>query len=379
MPRSVFAPQLAVLSVLAVVALCGAGKRRPAAGPEPARMVAQWFERRGQTPPARDPRLTRVARENSLALAEIPGRPPSGATAYLEFLMQRQCVRDATYQAVAIRFRSPEQLQRQLADELTARAGSRWSHFGLATASRDAGSGVATLLLVRRRVHVTRARAHRGRLQICFRLPAFSRNPLIYVTSPGGQTLRARRGRSGCVSLPAPRTGRYDVEIMIEGRFGPTVAALFPVHVGVTPPALPVHRLHPAPRSRKNIEIQLFNRLNRSREEARVRGLSPSWKLARVARAHCRDMLRRGFFGHRSPGRGDLAQRLAAAGLDDLQASENLALSTSVGKAHRSLLASPSHRSNLLDPRHTHVGVGVALDRPRGLVYVTQIFATRTP
>jgi 1-acyl-sn-glycerol-3-phosphate acyltransferase len=57
-----------------------------------------------------------------------------------------------------------------------------------------------------------------------------------------------------------------------------------------------------------------------------------------------------GFFGHRSPRTGDLADRLAAARYRAALSGENLALSPSVHEAHRGLLASLGHRRNLLSP-----------------------------
>lgn len=41
---------------------------------------------------------------------------------------------------------------------------------------------------------------------------------------------------------------------------------------------------------------------------------------------------------------------------------------------HDRLAASPEHRANMLDPRFTHLGVGVARS-PDGRVWVVQVFA----
>jgi uncharacterized protein YkwD len=98
-------------------------------------------------------------------------------------------------------------------------------------------------------------------------------------------------------------------------------------------------------------------------------------ELRDASRQHSLEMLERGFFGHRSPWRGGLTRRLAEQGISYLEASENLVLSTSAERAHDALLSSPAHRRNLLDPALTHVGIGVAVDSGRGLLYVTQCFA----
>jgi uncharacterized protein YkwD len=162
---------------------------------------------------------------------------------------------------------------------------------------------------------------------------------------------------------------------MVEGQFGPEVAALFPVYVDVPRPALPVHKLYPNRGPQGHVEIRLMHFLNRSRRSAGLPSLSPSQTLASVARSHSQDMLLTGYFGHVSPTAGDLARRLERSRVPYQQASENLALATRPLQAHESLMTSPGHRRTILDPGATHVGVGVATDPARGLLYVTQIIA----
>ena len=83
-------------------------------------------------------------------------------------------------------------------------------------------------------------------------------------------------------------------------------------------------------------------------------------------------MLTRDYFGHISPSGTDLTERLRAGGFVVLRAAENLARSTTPSRAHQTLMESPSHRANILDPSLTHVGIGVA--RQNGELVVTQIF-----
>jgi uncharacterized protein YkwD len=163
---------------------------------------------------------------------------------------------------------------------------------------------------------------------------------------------------------------------MVDGRWGPEVAALFPLFVGVAPPALPVRKLYREPAlGPDEAEARLLALVNQARRAAGVAPLALHPTLARAARLHARDMQRHGFFGHRSPARGDLAARLAAEELAYATASENLALSSSAQRAHEALLASPSHRKNLLDPRLTHLGVGAALHPRAPLLYISECFA----
>lgn len=52
---------------------------------------------------------------------------------------------------------------------------------------------------------------------------------------------------------------------------------------------------------------------------------------------------------------------------------ENVAYNSSVNAAFDALVASDGHFSNMIDPRYTHLGVGVHIEN--GRVYVTQVFA----
>lgn len=52
---------------------------------------------------------------------------------------------------------------------------------------------------------------------------------------------------------------------------------------------------------------------------------------------------------------------------------ENIAYNTSISAAFTALVNSPGHLANMIDPRYTHIGVGVHISG--GRVYVTQVFA----
>ena len=344
----------------------------PAAATPLHSLVRKWSIKNGIDGLTRDERLDRVARLNSEALAEIEGEAPTGASTYLRFLLEREKINDAVVQGVVRRV-GREDAEAALRLALDSRRRFEFTHFGV-----GASGDLLTLILVRRMARVT-ARAKGGRLRVCVRLRAGSRvqRPRILVTRPSGATFeRAIRGRRGCTAVHARRKGRYQVEVMVEGRFGPEVAALFPAYVGVAPPRMPVHRLYPdRDCDRGHVEIKLMHLLNKSRSGTGLRALSPSSALASVARQHSQDMLLSGFFGHTSPTRGGLSRRLESSGLSYHHAAENLAVATRPEKAHESLMGSPGHRQTILDPRGTHVGVGVATDPSSGLLFITQIVA----
>jgi uncharacterized protein YkwD len=342
--------------------------------------LERWFARRALARPRPDPTLALVARAWSATLGE--GASGADASDHLDFLLERHAVRDAVVAAVAIPCRDRGELRGRLHAFLEERAAAAsHTHAGLALQPRSDGGALATLVLVRRRLEVSGIRAIVGQsLELCATLRSGVR-PQVFATAPDGTILersaRARVGERFCVQLGRARRGRYQLELMVEGHYGPEVAALFPLHVGVAPPALPVRKLYPAsaPAGREEVEARLLALVNRARREAGVPPLRGCPALARVARRHAGDMLARGFFGHRSPAGGGLRARLAVEAIDYLHAGENLAVASSPERAHDALMASPSHRKNLLDRRYTHLGVGAARSS-RGLLQLAACFAT---
>ena len=160
--------------------------------------------------------------------------------------------------------------------------------------------------------------------------------------------------------------GRYVVEVLSGDRYGPQVANLFSVHVGVPAPAVPEIRLlrqDPAGADSGDLEERLATLLNRDRARLGLDPLRYHRGLYRAARAHSEDMARRDYFGHRSP-EGDAGpRRLEQQGLALPLSAEVICIAASASKGHADLMRSPSHRRAMLDGRMTHVGIG---GRPRG-------------
>ncbi len=345
--------------------------------------LAGWFRKQRLPRPQADAALFRVARDNSKALAEVArkgrGTPRHGVSSHLKFLLLKHRTRDAVVQAVAFRFKDRAGFSQGMRDFLRQRAvGGGLTHYGLGVAGAT-GERVATLILVRRRVQVQTVMAAAGRpLRVCGRVLS-GKKPRVVVTAPGGAILQQAPvlpGAQFCVRFPKARKGVYQVEVMVDGPLGPEVAVLFPLHVGVPEPTMAVQKIYPpAARRRQRVETKLMRLVNISRRKARLPLLLPYRRLARAARAHSTDMRRSGFFGHVSPTAGDLSRRLTTANIDYAQASENLAISTGPVRAHDNLMRSPSHRRNIMDPKMTHVGIGVEADQGQGILYITQCFA----
>jgi uncharacterized protein YkwD len=126
------------------------------------------------------------------------------------------------------------------------------------------------------------------------------------------------------------------------------------------------------------VEDRILRLANAERKKHRRRALAWDNKLAQVARRHSLRMAGHGVFAHRDPERGDLRERLAAAGVSRPKLGENLHFSNGFNDpAHVAVegwMNSDGHRRNLLDPGFSLTGIGVARAR-NGTWYATQIFA----
>lgn len=107
-------------------------------------------------------------------------------------------------------------------------------------------------------------------------------------------------------------------------------------------------------------EAQMFGMVNKERESRGIKPLSQGSKvLVSVARAHCEDMFKRGYFSHYTPEGLSPFDRMTNAGITFLAAGENLALAPNVDLAMRGLMQSPGHRENILSTDFGRLGVGV--------------------
>lgn len=113
--------------------------------------------------------------------------------------------------------------------------------------------------------------------------------------------------------------------------------------------------------------------VNAERARAGAPPLSMDPRLVEVARLKSQEMIRLNYFGHESPTYGTPFAMLQRFGISYRAAAENLAGNRSVAGAHQSLMGSPGHRRNLLNPAYTRVGIGIVPGGPYGLM-ITQIF-----
>ncbi len=127
------------------------------------------------------------------------------------------------------------------------------------------------------------------------------------------------------------------------------------------------------------LEGDLFRAVNTTRVSRHLVGLRRDPGLDRVARAHSRDMARRGYFSHTTPEGLNPVDRLSRGGVTGFAlAAENVGMTDRPDpnrEIHDGWLASPVHRKNLLAPAFNVTGIGVAAAAD-GTLYYTQLYTS---
>jgi uncharacterized protein YkwD len=133
------------------------------------------------------------------------------------------------------------------------------------------------------------------------------------------------------------------------------------------------------PASLSALEAQLYDEVNRIRDERHLIRLERLGDLDRVALAHSRDMAKRGFFSHHSPEGASPLDRLQDAGIVGMRlAAENLGKTSEENPSLRIVehwLDSADHRRNLHAPAFNLTGIGVVRDATGALLY-TQVYVS---
>lgn len=136
----------------------------------------------------------------------------------------------------------------------------------------------------------------------------------------------------------------------------------------------------------EQFEVQMWRLINHDRlapssaGETKGRANPLAWdaRLAAVARQHSEEMAAKGFFSHQGADGSAPNVRVARAGIHCHASGENIAKYSDVAQAEAAFMDEPrfqyNHRSNILDPEYTHVGVGIAKGAD-GMLYITQEFA----
>jgi hypothetical protein len=118
---------------------------------------------------------------------------------------------------------------------------------------------------------------------------------------------------------------------------------------------------------------QLVQLVNADRAQQNLPALKWDPALAQAAQAHAELMVQQGQLSHQYPGEPDLETRAGQAGSHFRSIAENVAQAQSPAALEKVWMNSPPHRANILDPRMTSIGVGIA--RKGGYDYAVLDFA----
>ncbi len=128
----------------------------------------------------------------------------------------------------------------------------------------------------------------------------------------------------------------------------------------------------------KTLENEVIRLVNVERANRGLELLKSNWQLSRVARYKSVDMRDKNYFSHTSPTYGSPFKMMEDFGLRFSTAGENIAMGQKTAKeVMNAWMNSPGHRSNILSPSFSEIGVGVAKDK-YGRFYWTQMFMRAT-
>jgi uncharacterized protein YkwD len=112
-----------------------------------------------------------------------------------------------------------------------------------------------------------------------------------------------------------------------------------------------------------SLDVPAENRMlvlvNKVRQQNGLHTLQMDPILQEAAREHSLDMYQRHYFSHLTPDAKSPFDRMRALQARFVTAGENIAFAPDADQAYQSLLASPDHRANLLNPDFRCVGMGV--------------------
>lgn len=121
-------------------------------------------------------------------------------------------------------------------------------------------------------------------------------------------------------------------------------------------------------------EDEVIRLVNVERSRQGLQTLAKNWELSRVARYKSADMANKGYFSHTSPTYGSPFKMMESFGIRFSSAGENIAYGQRTPQeVMNAWMNSPGHRSNILSPSYTQIGVGMAKNSS-GVLYWTQMF-----
>ena len=124
----------------------------------------------------------------------------------------------------------------------------------------------------------------------------------------------------------------------------------------------------------KSLESQVVKLVNVQRAKQGLQPLTENWQLSRVARYKSADMATKNYFSHTSPTYGSPFKMMESFGIKYSSAGENIAYGQKTPEqVMTAWMNSPGHRSNIMSPSYSQIGVGYATNKS-GTAYWTQMF-----
>lgn len=123
-------------------------------------------------------------------------------------------------------------------------------------------------------------------------------------------------------------------------------------------------------------EKEIFDAINRAREEAGLASLKIDDDLQNICRIKAQEMVEKGYFSHQSPTYGSPFEMLKKEQISYKVAGENIAGNSDNKKAVDAWMNSESHKSNIINNSYNYTGVAVVNSQKYGKIYV-QMFIGR--
>lgn len=223
--------------------------------------------------------------------------------------------------------------------------------------------------------------AHLGEwISVDAQLHVPTRNAKVVVMGPTGAPrallTSAPRNDRVIARVAVDQPGPWLIQVLSEHDAGPRPTLEAMVFVDSEPPSHFEQHAALGETAGQGIADQhtaLLRMINAARSNSGLNAVVPDPDLGRLAAEHVQAMLAAQQVAH-DLGSGGPADRIAAGGLNAVVVGENLATASSLVNAHRALWSSPSHRSAMLEPRFTAVGIGVATGEDRS-IWVCELFA----
>lgn len=123
-------------------------------------------------------------------------------------------------------------------------------------------------------------------------------------------------------------------------------------------------------------ELEVFNLINKQRENNGLEPLKINSEVQNVARIKAKDMVDNNYFSHTSPIYGSPFNMLDNFKVSYKTAGENIAGNSSNSAAVTAWMNSAGHKANILNSNFNYTGIGVVNGSKYGKIYV-QMFIGR--